>query len=191
MTSVTSARAWVRRLPVRIHAIRFWRCRGLRWLVKRDRKASSSSSSKLPTVLPRKTTRRRPWLHSHTVDGVVYVESPIQRTFTLGDYFDLWGQLLEADQVGTVLFYTVRGFSNFTLRLQFRLDSRSDNSGVFVRFRDPRQAPPPGLVDPRIAGNPAWLAVDTGFEVQIDEAAQPDQLDKHRTGAVFDGSGQC
>jgi hypothetical protein len=41
------------------------------------------------------------WLHSHTGDGIVHVESPIQRTFTLGDYFDLWGQLLEADQVGT------------------------------------------------------------------------------------------
>jgi choline dehydrogenase-like flavoprotein len=84
-----------------------------------------------------------------------------------------------------LLFYTVKGFSNFTLRLQFRLDSRTDNSGVFVRFRDPRQGPPPGLVDPRIAGNPALLAVDTGFEIQIDEAAQPDQLDKHRTGAVY------
>jgi len=28
--------------------------------------------------------------------------------------------------------------------------------------------------------------VDTGFEIQIDEAAQPDQADKHRTGAVYD-----
>ena len=84
-----------------------------------------------------------------------------------------------------LLFYKVKGFSNFTLRLQFRLDSRTDNSGVFVRFRDPRQPAPPGLVDPRIAGNPAWLAVDTGFEIQIDEQAQPDQADKHRTAAIY------
>jgi hypothetical protein len=27
--------------------------------------------------------------------------------------------------------------------------------------------------------------VDTGFEIQIDDAAQPDQADKHRTGAVY------
>src|SRR5262245_18962113 len=84
-----------------------------------------------------------------------------------------------------LLFYKVTGFSNFTLRLQFRLDSRSDNSGVFVRFRDPRQPAPPGLADPRIPGNPAWVAVYTGFETQIDEQAAPDQADKHRTGAIY------
>jgi hypothetical protein len=85
-----------------------------------------------------------------------------------------------------LLFYSPVGFSDFVLRLQFRLDSRGDNSGVFVRSRDPRQPPPVGINDPRIAGNPAWLAVDTGFEIQIDEAAQPDQADRHRTGAVYD-----
>ncbi len=84
-----------------------------------------------------------------------------------------------------LFFFAGRGFSDFTLRLQFRLDSRDDNSGVFVRSRDPRQLPPAGLNDPRIAGNPAWLAVDTGFEIQIDEMAQPDQADMHRTGAVY------
>src|SRR5204863_10158150 len=66
-----------------------------------------------------------------------------------------------------------------------RLDSRNDNSGVFVRFRDPRRPPPVGLNDPRIPVNPAWLAVDTGFEIQIDEMALPDQADMHRTGAVY------
>lgn len=85
-----------------------------------------------------------------------------------------------------LLFYAAQAFSDFTLRLQFRVDARSDNSGVFVRFRDPRQPPPAGLNDPRIAGNSAWLAVDTGFEVQVDDAAQPDQADKHRTGAIYD-----
>lgn len=84
-----------------------------------------------------------------------------------------------------LLFYTARAFADFTLRLQFRLDARTDNSGVFVRFLDPRQPAPPGPGDPRVAANPAWLAVDTGFEVQIDERAEPDQADKHRTGAVY------
>ena len=102
--------------------------------------------------------------------------------------FDAGEQVLVAGpgpEIG-LLFYAVQAFSDFTLRLQFRVDARSDNSGVFVRFRDPRQPPPPGVNDPRIAANPAWLAVDTGFEIQIDEAAQPDQADKHRTGAVYD-----
>src|SRR4029077_12614188 len=85
-----------------------------------------------------------------------------------------------------LLFYAATAFSDFTLRLQFRLDSRGDNSGVFVRFRDPRQPAPAGINDPRIAANAAWLAVDTGFEIQIDETARPDQADKHRTGAIYD-----
>jgi hypothetical protein len=40
------------------------------------------------------------WLHSHTEDGVIHIESPEQRTFTLGDYFDIWGQPLGPQQVG-------------------------------------------------------------------------------------------
>ena len=41
------------------------------------------------------------WLHSHTEDGVIHVESPVQRTFTLGDYFDIWSQPLSPSRVGS------------------------------------------------------------------------------------------
>jgi hypothetical protein len=40
------------------------------------------------------------WLHSHATDGVVHVESPRQRQFTLGNYFDIWGEPLSATRVG-------------------------------------------------------------------------------------------
>jgi len=40
------------------------------------------------------------WLHSHTADGVIHIESPVKRTYTLGNYFDLWKQPLSANQVG-------------------------------------------------------------------------------------------
>lgn len=40
------------------------------------------------------------WLHSHTADGLIHVESPQPRTFTLGDYFDIWGKPLSSRQVG-------------------------------------------------------------------------------------------
>jgi hypothetical protein len=40
------------------------------------------------------------WLHSHTADGIIHVESPTQQTYTLGNYFDIWGQPLSATQVG-------------------------------------------------------------------------------------------
>ena len=41
------------------------------------------------------------WLHTHAADGIIHIESPEQRTFTLGDFFDEWNQPLSADQVGS------------------------------------------------------------------------------------------
>ena len=40
------------------------------------------------------------WLHTHAADGVIHIESPVQRTFTLGNFFDVWGQPLGTDRVG-------------------------------------------------------------------------------------------
>lgn len=42
------------------------------------------------------------WLHTHTSDGVIHIESPIQRVYTLGNFFDIWHQPLTATQVGDV-----------------------------------------------------------------------------------------
>ncbi len=40
------------------------------------------------------------WLHTHAADGIIHIESPVKRTFTLGNFFDIWGQPLSATQVG-------------------------------------------------------------------------------------------
>jgi hypothetical protein len=40
------------------------------------------------------------WLHSHDDDGIMHVESPITRSFTLGNYFDVWGLPLDSSHVG-------------------------------------------------------------------------------------------
>jgi len=40
------------------------------------------------------------WLHTHAADGIIHMESPIQRAFTLGNFFDVWGQPLSRTQVG-------------------------------------------------------------------------------------------
>ncbi len=34
------------------------------------------------------------WLHTHTPDGIIHVEAPQDRSFTLGDFFTVWGQPL-------------------------------------------------------------------------------------------------
>jgi hypothetical protein len=40
------------------------------------------------------------WLHTHAADGIIHIESPVQRTYTLGDFFDEWGQPLGPAQAG-------------------------------------------------------------------------------------------
>ena len=39
------------------------------------------------------------WLHGHTADGVIHIESPDNRGYTLGNYFDLWSQPLGRTRV--------------------------------------------------------------------------------------------
>ena len=36
----------------------------------------------------------------HAQDGVIHVESPTTRTYTLGQFFAIWGQPLSKTQVG-------------------------------------------------------------------------------------------
>jgi hypothetical protein len=40
------------------------------------------------------------WLHTHAADGIIHIESPVQRVYTLGQFFDEWGQPLGPSQVG-------------------------------------------------------------------------------------------
>ncbi len=42
------------------------------------------------------------WLHTHTTDGVIHIESPSKAIYTLGDFFDIWRQPLSGTQVGTL-----------------------------------------------------------------------------------------
>jgi hypothetical protein len=39
------------------------------------------------------------WLHTHAPDGVIHIESPTHRIYTLGEFFDEWHQPLSAQQV--------------------------------------------------------------------------------------------
>jgi hypothetical protein len=40
------------------------------------------------------------WLHVHTQDGVIHIESPTTSAYTLGQFFAIWGQPLSKTQVG-------------------------------------------------------------------------------------------
>jgi hypothetical protein len=101
-----------------------------------------------------------------------------------------------------LLYYAAKPFENFILRLEFLLPrprgDGNDNSGVFVRFRHPRRRVPEGNFDPNAEkwsyDNQAFVAVHTGFEIQIDEEArgdkslsppEPDGFLFNRTGAIY------
>src|SRR3954469_18554405 len=64
----------------------------------------------------------------------------------------------------------------YVLRLQWMMTAPDDNSGVYFGFPDPRNE---GY------NNTAYVGVDFGFEVQIDELARPDNAVIHRTGAIY------
>jgi hypothetical protein len=42
------------------------------------------------------------WLHTHASDGIIHVESPTKRIYTLGIFFDEWRQSLSSTQVASV-----------------------------------------------------------------------------------------
>jgi choline dehydrogenase-like flavoprotein len=75
---------------------------------------------------------------------------------------------------------------DFVFRLEWLRTRNDDNSGVFIRFPHP---------DSKGYVNTHYVAVDFGFEVQIDEqgqaaAGQPVGLAIHKTGAIYDQPGQ-
>lgn len=56
------------------------------------------------------------WVHTHSNDGIIHIESPVKRAFTLGDFFDIWGKELSTTvangahaAAGTRLYVTVNG----------------------------------------------------------------------------------
>ena len=66
--------------------------------------------------------------------------------------------------------------ADFVLRLEWRRWQEDANSGIFVRFPDP---------EARNYNNTAFVGVDFGFEVQIDQLAAPDGLPIHKTAAIY------
>lgn len=99
------------------------------------------------------------------------------------------------DDIG-LLYYTAEQFDDFILRLDFLLPKpygeNNDNSGVYVRFRNPLMPLLPGTPRTEYSANLATGPVDTGYEIQIDEEARgdsrQDETDGHfynRTGAVY------
>ena len=65
---------------------------------------------------------------------------------------------------------------DFILKLEWLRWQQDANSGVFIRFPDPTS---------KGYNNAAFVGVDFGFEVQIDELGAPDGAGVHKTGAIY------
>ena len=66
-----------------------------------------------------------------------------------------------------MLWYNREKFGNCQIRVVFKMTSRNDNSGVFIRIPDRPTDP--------------WFAVNKGFEVQIENNGD----EWHRTGCLY------
>lgn len=42
------------------------------------------------------------WIHTHTPDGIIHIESPAMRSFTLGEFFTMWGKPLTRSQAASM-----------------------------------------------------------------------------------------
>ena len=92
-----------------------------------------------------------------------------------------------------VLWYAARPYGDFVLRLQFRDDSPPGgpraNSGVQVRFPAPHP-PVPGCPttfngEPRTTDAAAWIAVNCGHEIQINDSPDGPPFDPRKTGSIY------
>lgn len=99
--------------------------------------------------------------------------------FILEDRIDDQGKsygVLRSNGGMGLLWYAKKKFKNFILLVDWRLSNPSDNSGVYVRF------PNPGI-DP-------WVAVNQGYEIQIDDLGRDKQGKQgnpmYMTGAIYE-----
>lgn len=65
---------------------------------------------------------------------------------------------------------------DFVLKLEWLRWREDDNSGVFIRFPHP---------DSKDYNNTAYVAIDFGFEIQIDQLGRPDGAPIRKTGAIY------
>ncbi len=42
------------------------------------------------------------WIHTHSGDGFIHIESPVKRAFDLGEFFDIWGPELSWAQAASL-----------------------------------------------------------------------------------------
>ncbi len=76
------------------------------------------------------------WMHTHDDTGIIHIESPEKRNFTLGEFFDIWNQNFSSSQIFD---NTVDGSSNSTLNVYVngsKISAGSDYRQIPINAHD-------------------------------------------------------
>ncbi|HZA63889.1 MAG TPA: hypothetical protein VE573_13525 [Nitrososphaeraceae archaeon] len=68
------------------------------------------------------------WMHTHDDTGVIHIESPEDRNFTIGEFFDIWGQTFDNSQI----FDNIAG-ENINNALNVYINGKKVNAGTDFR----------------------------------------------------------
>jgi 3-keto-disaccharide hydrolase len=85
--------------------------------------------------------------------------------------FTLVDGLLKSHGGMGLLWYTGQKFGNCKIRVVYKMRDQNDNSGVFIRIP----------IKPR----EAWMPVNYGYEVQVDDNPEGETKEYHSTGCLY------
>jgi hypothetical protein len=81
------------------------------------------------------------WLHTHAADGIIHIESPVQRAYTLGEFFDEWGQPLGPGQAGPATGHVTAIYNGRVYRGNPRDIPLTAHAQIQLQVGDPIVAP--------------------------------------------------
>lgn len=90
------------------------------------------------------------WLHTHKTDRIIHIESPRASKFTLGQFFDIWGQSLTSSQAGPLTAPAGQQLHIFVVGIAFLGDPRSIELQPHQQLviEAGQEVPPPGYIFP-------------------------------------------
>jgi len=86
------------------------------------------------------------WLHTHAADGIIHIEAPARREFTLGQFFAVWGQPLERARFLDKTVDSAHEFRAYVNGQPFEGDPASikleDKAAIVIEYGPPFVPPP-------------------------------------------------
>jgi hypothetical protein len=76
------------------------------------------------------------WLHTHDDSGIIHIESPVEREFTIGNFIDIWGQTFNTTHLfDTDVFNDINGVLNIYVN-GLKVPTGSDIRSIEINAHD-------------------------------------------------------